>query len=363
MLTAAAVGIVIIGGGVTAFNAQQKIVRHAERQMTLASNARLALEIMESDLANVGYRWPVQAASFIVYDNLNAPGAVTTQLDGGATLNCPLMGTCTGAIQGSDVFELFSGDPNRRQGFIVAASGGAGVTNVPVTFLADMGLTAADVNGLMLFVNNDNSWCVGEIASVTPGTVPTATITAPPNTIPNFPGATNVSTCIQAQASAYILNQRRRYMIYQNAGGANFGLYSQTANETGILGAPQLVMDGIENLQVKWLMSNAPTATNPLACPGLTPPALCWCDDVTSSAACDATLSPSLIRAAQIQVTARGGDSTQWDIVPGAFLPASYNSPAGAVDLPTMQPPSGYTRVQLKTSYFFWNFGTTWMGQ
>ncbi len=344
--------------------------------MTLNSNTRLAMEVIEQDMENVGFRWPVESAAFVVYDNI---GSATT-LDQGSTTVCTLGQSGCGAsgsiVSGTDVVELFSGDPNRRQGYVVnAANGGSTVT---VTFLFDMGLTAADVNGLLMFLNIDNTYCVGQITSVTPGAVASATIVAPPASIPAFPGQANFSTCVESRASTYILGSRKRYMIYQTpsgsvSNGASFGLYAATAGETGVLGVPQLVQDGVEDLQLEWLLSNAPTASNPLGCPltaGVAPN-VCFCNTPTS--ACDASngnnpasAHTGLIRAVRVMLTSRGNDQTQWDLVAtslGGFRPVAYNHAAGTSDIPGNNPPMGYSRVQLESAYFFWNFGTTWLGQ
>jgi hypothetical protein len=99
-------------------------------------------------------------------------------------------------------------------------------------------------------------------------------------------------------------------------------------------------------MQISWGVWNSPIGGLNLQGCGAAQ-ALCWCNDVGS--VCDGTTATNLVRAARIRITSRGfSNPKDFDYQTGAFRPASFNHPAGAVD--------NITRAALQTSFSFFNF-------
>src|SRR5215813_14120104 len=117
LMVAAAVGMIIVGAALAAFDLQAQFSRNTERLLGTQSTAGLALTMMQRDLENAGlrFRGGVQsdggtqfAAVVRPYDNL---GTNITQLVndvGGGTL-VAVSPPNAGFVPGTDAFEVLLG--------------------------------------------------------------------------------------------------------------------------------------------------------------------------------------------------------------------------------------------------------------
>jgi len=124
---------------------------------------------------------------------------------------------------------------------------------------------------------------------------------------------------------------RIRFMVYQQAGGANLGLYMQTMNTAAAPAfnqVPTMVEPGIEDMQVRPMVVNYSGS--------VCSDSICGCNDApTGSCTYDTASSPDAmllaLRSVSINLTSRGVITTT-SSTPGGYRPASYNHPAGSVD-------------------------------
>lgn len=301
----------------------------------------LALAVLDRSISNAGVGFVDSRYAFRIYNNLPA-GSLAVKVVGG---NLPVVakgGAAAGIVENTDVFEVsFDDQTIRRAGVVVPNStvscGGdtCAVTLATGDPFLDTELTAiggaagVETGPLVLFTNDQGRSCLGRAKGPT-GAPPLAAspridfvmktedgANAAAVPVQARWGGANVN-CPQAGDAVYALGRRRRFMVWQDANGANLGLYSQEANvalggSSGLFPntAPALSVAEVENLQVAPSLPNPGMAPGPLGCSQ----ALCRCNDApapgcvlnSSDHPPNGTDRRSNVRLVSIELTQRAG--------------------------------------------------------
>src|SRR5215470_9774211 len=120
LMIASAVGMVILVAAMAAFDLQDRFSRNTERLLGAQATTGMGLTMMARDLENAGLRFrggvkvaggAPYAAVVRAYDNLGAPGGITTLVNApsGAPTIVAQAGTAPGFIPATDAFEVLQG--------------------------------------------------------------------------------------------------------------------------------------------------------------------------------------------------------------------------------------------------------------
>ena len=332
-MVAAAVGMIIVGAAMAAFDLQAQFSRNTERLLGTQSTAGLALTMMQRDLENAGlrFRGGVQtdggtqfAAVVRPYDNL---GTNITQMvnDGAGGKVVAASPPNPGFLPGTDAFEVLLGSAQietSRLGAQVTAVGAWAGPNMtlsvsPVPFVANE-YTAANSgpNGPLLMFWNDDVHCIGRMVSPSgPASITVVNVDADLNAN-GAPWVTGSPACPAALMRVEVMQTRRRYLIYRTDGSivgqpARVGLAIQRNQWcdpvdggpacSSDLQAPQLIAEGIDDMQIAWRVPN-----------GWAPDAGAWCQRSTNEPCSfdqpniQASKLAASIVGAQIYVVSRG---------------------------------------------------------
>jgi type II secretory pathway pseudopilin PulG len=330
LMTAAAVGIVIVLAGLAAFDIQDRFSRNTERLLGTQATSGLALTMMQRDLENAGLRFRggaqdaggLQWAAVVrPYDNLG--GAITQLVNdttGGNVV--AVAGPNPGFVPGTDAFEVLLGsqqlEPNRLAAQVGPVSGWGTstltVTVNPNPFTANENL-AAGADGPLLMFWNDDVHCIGRMV----GAGPAVNVSRVNADLVNS-GAIWTATTPQCPAVGMrveILQTRRRYLVYQSQTAVGrpprLGLYLQTnafcdpadggaACDTN-LGAPRMIAEGVDDMQVTWRVPGGWGPDGGIWCER-SPNELCGFDQPNAQAS---QLAAQII-GAQIYVSSRGSE-------------------------------------------------------
>jgi prepilin-type N-terminal cleavage/methylation domain-containing protein len=284
LLVASAVGAVILGAALAAFDLQRQFSRNTEELLGAQASAGLALTMMQKDLENAGYRFhggPSDAGGYsyaVVVRPYDALGTSITQLKNdpaGATTIQATNGVAAGFFAGTDAFEVFIGsssnDPNRLGAQVQGTSGGGNIISVtlsPDPFNAGEIAAASTADGPLIMFWTPGRHCMGRVTGYTATALNLATVSVSAVDQDLANAVTAWSTfCPLPQMRAEVMAVRRRYLVYQNAAvvgkPAQFGLYVQTNNcdpfsyDAGTscsstLGTPRMVTGGIDDMQIAW---------------------------------------------------------------------------------------------------------------
>ena len=284
LLTATAVGAVILLAALAAFDLQRQFSRNTERLLGSESNASLALTMMQRDLENAGYHFhggPSDAGGYTwavvvrPYDNLGT-NILTLKNDpfGMSSISSADAGG-VGYLARTDAFEVMIGsganDPNRLASQVISLSGAGSVMSVTISpdpFNPAEIAAASTGDGPLLMFWTPGRHCMGRVTSYASVSANVARVTVSTLDADLANGGTAWSPgCPAPQQRAEILAARRRYLVYSNAGApgqpAQLGLYVQTNNcdafayDAGqscsvILGPPRLVAGGVDDMQIAW---------------------------------------------------------------------------------------------------------------
>ena len=280
LMTAAAVGVVIVLAGLAAFDIQDRFSRNTERLLGTQATSSLALTMMQRDLENAGLRFrggaqdaggPQWAAVVRPYDNLG--GAITQLVNDTSGGNVvAVAGPNPGFVPGTDAFEVLLGsqqlEPARLAAQVVSPGAWGGATLqvfvAPNPFTAnEIGAVGAD--GPLLMFWNDDVHCIGRmVGSCALGVIVQKVDANLVNSGAIW--ALTTPACPANGMRVEVLQTRRRYLVYQSQTAVGrpprLGLYLQTnafcdpadggaACDTN-LGAPRMIAEGVDDMQVAW---------------------------------------------------------------------------------------------------------------
>jgi hypothetical protein len=375
-MVAGAVGMIIVGAALAAFDLQAQFSRNTERLLGTQSSAGLAMTMMQRDLENAGlrFRGGVQsdggtqfAAVVRPYDNLGTNiTQIINDVSGGKVVAASPPNP--GFIPGTDAFEVLLGsaqiEPTRlgAQVTTVGVWGGPTMTvNVsPNPFVANELIAAnGGNNGPLLMFWNDDVHCIARM--VAPSSLPSitlATITVAQVdqdlVLNGAPWVSSSTNCPAYPMRVEVLRTRRRYLVYQTDSSiagqpARIGLAIQRNAWcdpvdggpacSSDLQAPQLIAEGIDNMQIAWRVPN-----------GWAPDAGAWCQR-SANEPCSfdqPTIQASKLAAsivgAQINLSSRGPEVL---IRPNEPVPQLLNSAPAT--------PDGIVRSIMQTGVTFRN--------
>ncbi|MEW6432631.1 MAG: hypothetical protein AB1730_14100 [Myxococcota bacterium] len=300
LLVTVAVASLVVSAAVAVLVAMSRQMRASERRLEATNAAMLATAIIQADLTNAGYRFPVPAFALRHYNNVDA----TTSLSGPAPItvggNCA--GGTVGLVPGTDVLEVIHGfelvGPGRAEGLINS--------NPPAEYeiaLGTLGLpfeTAEFLSGavgsIVALSGPDQRACVGRVLAAD-GLRPSITIElvdrnlqriTDPNAYPvvcPIPGGTGGTR-------VYRLQRRVRFMVCGRIGADpnEYALYRQESDLRGDFGAPQVVQEGVEDLQVSLGYSDPNSLISATgsgaSCTGTGGARICYCDDAVGPSSC-----------------------------------------------------------------------------
>lgn len=270
MMITVAISSIMVAAAVTVGTSMVALMKGDSRKAAAEGQLALALSLIDRSLSNTGMGFSNPRFSFRVYDNV-AAGSIPN-LD--STTTSPVVasvGAATaGIIADTDVIEVSMSDSGlRRSGtvdnFSVCAASTCTIKlQTADPFLnAELGMSMAVGDGMFILVqddlNPDNQWCLGRVLTVSNSSSPTVTFTHLKADM--YSGATNGASdgCnldTNKNPSVYVVERRLRFMVYQKAGGNDFGLYMATALPNGTFPDPTLTPPatmalGVENMQVR----------------------------------------------------------------------------------------------------------------
>jgi hypothetical protein len=377
-MVASAVGLIIIAAALAAFDLQSQFARNTERLLSAQSAAGLGLTMMQRDLENAGLRFrggvqnaggPNFAAVVRPYDNLGGNIASLRNDLAGTTL-VATAGNAAGFVPGTDAFEVYQGATvasQQRLGAQVAQVVALTPTQVRVRIspspFTPGELAAAGSSAPLLMFWTDDIHCMGRMTAVVSvvGTVVTILVDTVDADLAS-PGPAWAVGCPGALNNVEILQQRRRYLVYQTAGAAGrparLGLYMQsnapcdplnlpgTSCSSDLQQAPSMVAEGVDDMQITWRVPD----TDLVATNG-------WCQNKPADPTCGfdlAVWTPAISRrvasiyGAQIFVASRGQEIYRR---PGEAVPALLNHvPAPPID--------NVVRAVMQNSVLFRNYLT-----
>ncbi len=299
IMTAAAIGLVIVTAGLAVFDGLRSAIESSDRTLVAVANLQLGTSVVQRSIENAGYHFPSTQAAVLVRKNLVSGATLNngTQTSPGLAPNNVLVisrpgpgvysptNTYAGApaiIEGSDVLEVMSGTD--QGGIVQVASVGAlAGSQRNIGFNAAVGnlvLAMVPQRPILLF-RNATAECIGEVIAQVSGPplgpgLPTFTVEFIDE---NFqPNGAPPANCPSANMNVWRLANRTRYMVALFPGDDRPSLGIQRSDLTqptvGTL-APltpfdgQLV-EGIEDMQVATTMLNQG---------GLCGTQMCICDD------------------------------------------------------------------------------------
>ncbi len=374
LMVAAAVGLVIITAAMAAFDLQSQFARNTERLLSTQATAGLGLTMMQRDLENAGLRFrggvqagaggPAYAAVVRPYDDLGTT-IVSLRNDLLATSSiAPAAPPLPGFIPGTDAFEVLMGAQQATaqrlaaqvQTVLTVAPNQKQVRISPNPFIANE-LGAGGSSAPVLMFWNDDIHCMGRVVPAIIGG-PVAQAVVQTVDMDLAPGATAwPANCPAPLMQVEILQQRRRYLVYQSLDSpgrpARIGLHMQTNPPcdpvgTGIdvcstdLQPPTMVAEGVDDMQIAWRVPDT-----------YAPASAGWCQRLTTDPSCGfeqtvwtatITQNAAAIYGAQIMVNSRGQETFRRK---GEPIPALLNHVPGATD--------DVVRSTMQTSVLFRN--------
>lgn len=365
MIVTVAVASVVIAAVIASGVTMVQFTQGQGRRTAAETQLALALSQIERRASNAGVNFA--NAKYAVRFHNNVPSGTLLNYDGNTTpvvARCgvpPCAGAPAGIVEGTDVLELaMSPSGVRRMGNALQPRGPGGSTTVQLgtgdPFL-DSELDPAGPKGQVVLFSDPRfpeDSCLARLEATALGSntptfnfaddnlAPNTTETcASPSVPPGRPGEGQACPCRGDSFDVFVLEQRVRFVIYQQANGLDMGLYLQEPG--GLPGTFGNVFTpvalGIENLQVaptvgarldgSDLIVEGCTATGLTAgLPNWNP---CRCND-SLAAACTLgdTAVPgdaeAFVRSLAVELTARA------DRREDGRLPESFDSPEGPVD-------------------------------
>jgi Tfp pilus assembly protein PilE len=321
LMVAGAVASIALLAATQAYLQLIRIQRDLRRKNDVSIQLALGQVLLERNLANAGLNFADPRYAFRVRNNVaadmaNGDGTTIAAVTGG--------GTAAGVVIGTDAIEIMYGEPtNRRPGVVVGCptggcntGGGNGAVNLataePFTPTEAVALTTSSTmtGPVVLFTNDVGVSCLVRAVSLTSNL----------NTTVNFKfldtdmavTSTPPANCPAAGMNAYGADVRQRFLVYQGANAANPGIYVQTQGAgTTVLGAPQLLLAGVEDVQVAPLVINAGTG------------ALQPCNDLVGTPTCVyPNNNETNLRGARLNLTVQGVETLPQA---GALRPVSFD--------------------------------------
>lgn len=348
LMVSIAVASVVILAAAQAVIVVTQAKRTNQRRLEVAEQANTALALIGFDAQNAGFRFASPVFSVRVLNDVQGNEAEFAPVT--ATANCGEPGW--GLSKGTDTVEFrygledlvpSAGSPTTCVGGVcdVVLGGGSGVLN-PFRFVSP----AEGANALVLLAGTDAA-CLGRVSSAvsSPGIevhMVGLDLTATDET--HYPGCADGTFTVMRAA------RRVRYMICEPPTGAlqeRPGLFRQEAIDDGDFGTPELVQEGVEDLQIALHYDNADGALAGPGCVGTS----CICnrlandcpdldlDTDTVDASTGATAQqrmPFRLRGLDVGVTAVSMRTQAPGVDTGALggftRPALFDHPAGTAE-------------------------------
>lgn len=317
LMVAAAVAMIAITAATATLVNQVKNQRDVSRRNAIGVQLALAEVILDRQLSNAALNFADPRYGFRIRNRISSSLANGD----GTSINVVALGANqAGAVAETDVIEIAWGNPTIRRGGRVVSCGTPSCNNsngtgtVQLATTEPLNITEATVlagttgasGPLILFTDEAGASCTGRATTITPGVTTSMTFNyLDADAVGTNPTAT---TCPAAGMFVYGADTRRRYMVYQQANGANLGIYVQEMQSgSPAFGTPTLLVGGIEDMQVRAHVVTSTGATE-------------YCDDPAvpnailypSIAACslshtnDSTSNDYQVRSADVRLTVRG---------------------------------------------------------
>jgi prepilin-type N-terminal cleavage/methylation domain-containing protein len=292
LMVSVAVASVVILAATQAVMVVTQAKRTNQRRLEVNEQASGALSLIGFDAQNAGYRFASPAFSVRVLDNVVAGGDELGTIT--ATGGCG--GTDWGIAPGSDTVEFRYGfeqlvpgnnSPVTCTGGTCDVVLGGGAASNPFSAMTPSGA------GDLVLLSNATAACLGRVTANVTGTamqMQLLNLDLSNATVGAFPG------CAAGTFSVMRLGRRVRYLVCQPPASQPLerpGLYRQEVDGSGDFGAPQLVQEGIEDLQVALRYDGTgatPILTDATKCDGVT----CVCNHLLDTAGQCAWVVPSL---------------------------------------------------------------------
>lgn len=267
LMVTIAISSVVMSAAVTLFVSMSQVKREGERLLEVNTAGSIALAQVEFDLASAGYRWPSGTFGIRIWNDVDA----ATNIDGITTAaNCGAPGF--GLVPGSDVLEVASGYQVEPPGTILGVNYGpevgppaVGANQVRFSLLTPgypFNGTEDGIDSVLMASDPAGNACLLRVNSAINYSGPSvvADYLDRDYAVEAAPAAKYLSPtaarCPRNNDRVYRLERRTRYFLCRDPGNPQQrpALYRQTtlANPPGNpvpLGAPQLMQEGLEDLQ------------------------------------------------------------------------------------------------------------------
>jgi prepilin-type N-terminal cleavage/methylation domain-containing protein len=399
LMTAAAIGLVVVTAAMAMFTGLRQMMEDTDRSLVTVSDLQMGTTSMQRYLENAGQHFPSPRTAMVIRQNV-----LTGTLSNGQGLSSlnivprkavdltqpkstwAYTAAEEGIVAGTDVIEVLSGTAagNFVQVQTVLPSGGS---DFQVTFQAPTSVSAtgpdvlwypnATNQGPVLLFRNSTTECIGMVLSELPPNNKTKfnIRMLGPDFEPDPSPAAGCPAAGTSQMNVYRLGGpqqvvgdggvtqpwpgRVRFMVYQFVGETHPMLAMQKEadaadtpgfDSAGILGDSTKIIplaDGIEDMQVAELLQNSGGLCGAQQ--------MCVCDDPAQANPCLLNQAPGgnggLLRGVHIQLTSRG----QYDVkrADGQLL-AAFDRVAGPID--------GVIRQQFRMAVMSYNFNPQIVG-
>jgi Tfp pilus assembly protein PilW len=256
-----------------------QVKRDSEHVLEVRGNAGSALNLIQFDALNAGYRFA--SAPFAVRVIPSVSGAEAELAPITAVANC---GTDVswGIMPGSDVLDINQGfDAAEPADILAGTCGGGTCSNVQLSVTRPLGVDP--VAGEVVLMSNGVAACMGRVTVSSP---PTYSLQLLTQSFTDANGAT-YPDCLSTLASTdrwkfMKLGRRVRYYVCAPPAAqpnARPALYRRVSNSSGVWSATQeIVQEGVEDLQVAWQVADPTTALGGGTCSGGGVSRICECN-------------------------------------------------------------------------------------
>ncbi len=247
--------------------------RENSNQVDVSTNARVALSLMKFDAMNAGFRFG--AAPFAVRVLQNVTGGEPELADA----NCAGLAGWT-VMPETDVIEFREGADGQAPGKISAPAGTFTINFNGGAYPNPFALPTNGLNTFLIF-SSPATACAGRLTT----DVQTGTVSMFRQSLRQGAGGTSYPStgpgmCPSGEMTITALGQVTRYMVCRPPAIqrlARPALFRQTYNGQMAMTDYVRVQDGVEDLQVATLITNALGMVSGASCSGAGPGATCWC--------------------------------------------------------------------------------------
>jgi Tfp pilus assembly protein PilW len=290
-----------------------QLKRDGERVVEVRGNSSTAMSLIQFDALNAGYRFASPPFVTRIIPNVSGSEA---ELSAFSTAISATAGCGPGGVAaGTDVIEFREGIASGEPAPISSGSCTGATCTATISGVTRPGIDPATNDIVLMSDGQTANVCMGKVTLVAG---PTYTVQLLAQDFSNASATTYVGCMATVNGGAtgrlMRLGRRVRYMICappSTQPDLRPGLYQQVSVNNGVLSAPALVQEGVEDLQASWFVGDPlGEITAGGVCAGSGAGRVCQCDSIAGSPCSPFVSAPTatgtLDSAAAAAFTSRG---------------------------------------------------------